>query len=443
MTLAEIRARLKVIATEMRALAERDLTEAEQREFDALLTERDSLEGKLQRMLEATRSAELSDRAENGFPCGPTSMSVRRHEPENCRDDFGTASDVAPVRASGCTFRMADGREVRSLRRGEPLTPRGASLPPIGEVLRAMITGDSRNLGPAEARAAVANVDAKGGHLLTPAMSSMFIDLARSASVVEKAGATVLPLETSETILARLESDATAHWVGEMQAATSSDPGFSKITLRPRTLVAVVPISVELCEDSQNAAALIEQALQRSLAAEVDRCVLNGAGKKGEILGITLTTGVNEETSVGTPDSYDEIADAVTSILEANYDGELSNLSWIQHPTIAGIYAKLVTGTELQPLQPGPWVAPLKRLHTTSLPTTTALVGDFSQVVLGMRTSGVRVEVFDAGTATDASGTTVNAITQLAKFIRAYIRMDCCIMRPTWMTKLTGITTGE
>lgn len=435
----ELIARLKEISERMNVLAHQDsCTEDEQNEFDALAAEYERRQQQLDRFNAALRATEdAANRELRNSPVPRDGVQM-----ELCGPDGRSRYGNAPASGRGIAFRTADGREVRSLARGEPLTPRGFDGPSVGELLRSMLTGNPEHVAHCDARAAVSNVNTQGGALLTPAMSSRFIDLARAASVVEKAGATVLPLETGETILAKLDSDATGHWIPEMGPISASEPGFNRIVLRPRTLAALVPVSIELAEDSQNAASLIEETLQRALAAELDRVVLLGKGSEGEPRGITMTAGVNEESSVGTPDSYDEVADAVTAILEANYDGEISDLAWVQNPTIAGIYAKLVTENEGQPLQPGPWVAPLKRLHTTNLPTHTALVGSFREVILGMRTTGVKVQVFDCGSATSAAGVTTTAPSQLAKFIRAYWRVDSCIMRPAWMTKMTGITTG-
>ena len=94
-----------------------------------------------------------------------------------------------------------------------------------------------------------------------------------------------------------------------------------------------------------------------------------------------------------------------------------------------------------------PWVSQLKRLYTTSLPITegtgadsVSIVGDFGQMVLGVRTSGVNIRILDSGTATDSSGITYAAESQLMRLIVAYLRMDVAILRPSWFCVLSGIT---
>ena len=90
----------------------------------------------------------------------------------------------------------------------------------------------------------------------------------------------------------------------------------------------------------------------------------------------------------------------------------------------------------------------LQRYYTTNMTLTTTnspndyemVVGDFSQLVIGARTGGVRIEVLDQGTVTDSDSTSWNATTQLLRHIRAYMRVDVGLLRPTWFTVLSGVT---
>ena len=67
------------------------------------------------------------------------------------------------------------------------------------------------------------------------------------------------------------------------------------------------------------------------------------------------------------------------------------------------------------------------------------VVGDVSQVYVGMRTSGIRFQIFDAGEVKDQNGDSINAVSQMAKIIRVYLRADVATIRPTWLTKITGV----
>ena len=222
--------------------------------------------------------------------------------------------------------------ELRTLRSNELLYNGGEEPMHVGRCLVAALTGRPDRLNETERRAMLGGLDSSGGYLLNSPLSGIMVDLARSASVCIKAGAQTLPMTTSELYIAQLLTDPVSHWRAETVAVQSSDLAFGKVVLRPRTLVAIVPISIELLEDVQNAETIIQSALQNSMAAAVDLACLVGTGTAEQPLGIRNTVGVNTQTSVGTPADYSPFSAAVGDILTDNYPGDLSALSWILHP---------------------------------------------------------------------------------------------------------------
>jgi HK97 family phage major capsid protein len=186
--------------------------------------------------------------------------------------------------------------------------------------------------------------------------------------------------------------------------------------------------------------------MQAAMALALDRAILTGAGGEAQPRGIVNQTGVGTVAAVGTPTTYAKVNAAILDILTANYLDDPSTLAWIQHPRDAAVYNGL-TDTLGQPIRPTPWAASLQKYLTTSIPTTLgagaeslAIVGDFSQVLVGMRTSGVQMEVFNAGQADSAAGETINALSQAARWIRVYLRADVALVQPTWFAQMTGIT---
>ena len=125
----------------------------------------------------------------------------------------------------------------------------------------------------------------------------------------------------------------------------------------------------------------------------------------------------------------------------------MRDMAWISNPRDGATYDGLADTTG-QPLRPTPWAADLRRFSTTSISTTEGgggnesymRVGDFRQCLVGMRTSGINLEVLREGTVTDASGDSWNATTQLLRHVRAYMRVDVALLRPTWFTVLSGVT---
>ena len=350
---------------------------------------------------------------------------------------------------SGPTFRTGEGHIVRALTRNESFARQASfgeeQTPRIGDMLAAMITGRYDNVDRHAIQNAIGSNDSAGGYTLNPALSGQIIDLARSASVSLRAGAATLPMSTAELSIARLNSDPTAYWRPEGVAVNSTDVTFDRVTLRPKTLAAIIPVSLELLEDAANIGSFIESTLQAALGLKLDQAVLRGSGAESEPLGILNHPTINSVPTVGAIDDYQEITSAVGEIYADNYTGEPESLAWIMNPREGKKYDSLEDTTG-QPLQPTPWASKLKRLMTTSLLTTegggtdsSMIVGDFSQVVIGMRTSGVRIRIADDGTVFDGTNS-INATSQLMKFIVAYLRADVAILRPSWMCKLTGVS---
>ncbi len=309
----------------------------------------------------------------------------------------------------------------------------------IGECLTGILRGQPMNQQSG-------STDAAGGYLLTPELSTRFVDLARANSVCLKAGTPTLNMESRDVRIAKLTADATSVWRAEAAAVQSSEVTFGAVTLSAQTLACAVPISIELIEDSSNVAQLVQQTIMRAMGQKLDAAILEGSGSGAEPTGILNTSGINTVATVGTPTNYAEMTTAVKDLLVDNYAGDNSGLAWIAHPRDFATYDGLAdtTGQFLQPTQ---WVGDLQWFSTTELPTTdggssnesSMIVGDFSQVVLGMRTRGIQIRVSADGIANDGSSD-INATSQLLRWIIAYVRADVAVLRPDHFTALTGVT---
>ena len=133
----------------------------------------------------------------------------------------------------------------------------------------------------------------------------------------------------------------------------------------------------------------------------------------------------------------------------ANYQGDVSGLSWISSPRDVDLLSNLKTGisSDNTPLMMPERVKMLQHFQTTSVDTdegsgsdeSWSIIGDFSQCVVGMRTSGVNIRIASDGTVNDGSSD-INATSQLMRHVVAYMRADVALLRPTWFTVLSGIT---
>ena len=405
---------------------ERDFTDSEHTEFDGLMDEVGSqtkgtgLHGSLQKAeaRESERLAKLTPAHRQRYGSG---------------SEFLDITTGLPVRALSSSQRVSQ---------ADHISP--------GRVVASMLLNDPELLTHNEQEILAqqsGGSDTGGGYLLPSPVSERFVDLARSASVCMRAGAQTLAMDTSELSIARLTADASPVWREELVSVTSSDVSFDKIVLRPKVVAAIIPVSIELLEDAANAASIIESSLQAQLGLKLDQAILSGTGASAEPTGIRNHGDVNTITSVGTPANYSHLTSAIKSIFEANFDRELREVSWISNPRDGATYDGL-SDTTGQPLRPTPWAGDMRRFSTTSIATDEGagsnesymICGDFRQVLVGMRTSGVNLEVLREGTVTDSAGDSWNATTQLLRHVRAFMRVDVALLRPSWFTVLTGVT---
>lgn len=354
------------------------------------------------------------------------------------------------TKPSDLTFRDAHtGQSIKALAPHEQFSKSDPELN-VGRCLYSLATGDRDYLSKKEHSAiydSVGSDDTEGGYLIPPELGGAVVDLARSASVVTRAGAQTVRMNSRQMDLVRVTSDPTSYWRPEGVAVTASEPLFDKVSLRARTLAAVIPVSLEMMEDAANAPTILSNLLQESMAQALDSRAMLGTGAESQPLGVVNTAGIDSQTSVGTPTNYVETSASVQAIMTANFPGETSELSWVAHPRDWATYDGL-TDTTNQPLNPTPWAASLMRFSTTALPTTdgggsnesTMIVGHFPSMIIGMRTNGVRIRVLQSGTVTDSAGVTHNAAANLEVLIVAYLRADVAVIRPTWFSKLTGVT---
>ena len=63
-----------------------------------------------------------------------------------------------------------------------------------------------------------------------------------------------------------------------------------------------------------------------------------------------------------------------------------------------------------------------------------SVIGDFREMLFGMRTSGIVLRRLPAGQVIDQQNVTHNAPAELKEFLVAYLRADVAILRPTWFT---------
>ena len=266
-----------------------------------------------------------------------------------------------------------------------------------GGLLRAMLVGAKTD---AERRALSEGSNGAGGFTVPDILSASMIDRLRSQSVLTRAGARTVPLVSDTNYVARVASDPTTYWRAENAEVTASDPSFERITLAPKSLMALVKCSRELLEDSLNMEQMLPQIIAAAMALEVDRAGLFGTGSSDQPTGLTgLSIGqvaVNAKLSAYAGGSYGPLVAARTAILTANA-GEPTAI--ILHPREDGALVGLRNGSG-DPAQAPAKIAAIPQLTTTTIPVnggagtneSSIVVGNFNHMLIGLRNS-LRIEV--------------------------------------------------
>jgi HK97 family phage major capsid protein len=256
-----------------------------------------------------------------------------------------------------------------------------------------------------------------GSAVVPTVWASNIIDRARNLSQVINAGAQLVPMDANQVKIGRLTTDPTAGFRAEGTAVTASDPVFDNVTLTAKTLSALVVGSIEWFQDSPNVDQVVQEAIAKAIATELDLVALFGGQTTGAEVG---ATGLNR-TFANPPNPTGILAgllaQAASSVLGGGANGTTQTAAtfWneiidvalqptlfnevptavIWSPTAAKFYAKVYDTTN-QPLNRPPILDPFRFLTTAQIPSamtqgtsttnqTDVFAGDFSQVIIGQR----------------------------------------------------------
>lgn len=334
---------------------------------------------------------------------------------------WGTNAKAVPVLAKGESFGagLSDGRSA------------GYGF---GDYVAAMVRGTENH----DIRAALSEgTDSAGGYTVPTRLMTQLIDAMRAKTSVIQAGAQTVRLDTQKTNIARLASDPSAAWRLEAGTVAESDPTFEQVQFNARSLAVLVKVSREVLDDTVNLNEALMNAFAKSMAVETDRVCLFGTGTAPEPRGVVNTTNVGS-VSMGTNGAA--LADwskVLDTILELKQDNANDPTAMILAPrtwrTIEGF-----VDSQGQPLRAPQSIERIPRLVSTTVPVnqtqgtannaSTIVLGDFMQMMLGVR-SELRIEVLREK----------YADTLQYGFI-AHLRFDVQLAHPQSFAKLIGIT---
>lgn len=253
----------------------------------------------------------------------------------------------------------------------------------LGDVVRATILGDRASLGHDENG---------GGYTVSTQVAAGVLDLARSKSVLSRAGMQMATMTSSELRMPRLLADPVFEIKAENQAFDEDTTmEFGALVFHPVLIGTFITMSRELAEDSSNFERIVEEALANSFAVTMDRFPLLGASGGGTRVGLLDDPAIGETGSTGSL-TWAKIAAEATTIRGLNHEPGTVLL----HPAKRDVVLDTTATGSGEWLGPPPSLANVQVLDSTSITSTKGLVGDFTKLILAVR-SGPIIESTQVG----------------------------------------------
>ncbi|QCO21735.1 phage major capsid protein [Acinetobacter cumulans] len=358
MNLTELLEKRSSTVSQMKALADaaakanRDLTDEENTQFEKLKTEERSIQAQIDRV-EYLRSLERSAPAD--------------HVGDSHNKDFEKLKrsvSVQNIIQAQITGRSLSGAELEYNKEAEKRSGKkaqGAFIP-----FDALETRATNNTTTA-AELVAANHRPQD-----------YIGALRSSNIVRQMGVRTLTGLSGDVVIPKFGTGLSLGWVGEEEAVPESNMSFDAITLTPKHTGGKTEMSRQLIQQSSpDIESLIREDLSFLVAKNIDEAILAGTGVK-DPLGILNTIGVLTGT---TPATWAEVLQLIQQIEDEN----ITNLQWLAtsalKTTLAGIEKSTGTG---QYLYQNGQVGELPFKVSANMPAKTAILGDFSQVLLGV-----------------------------------------------------------
>ena len=211
--------------------------------------------------------------------------------------------------------------------------------------------------------------------------SDQYIEPLRNELLARKLGVRVLTGLTSDVAIPKHGTGVTSGWVSENEALTASDIALSNVNLKPKHVGALSEMSRQLIQQSSpDIEDLLRADLSYAIAKEIDTALIKGAGIK-DPKGILNTAGIQTQ-SLATLDWV-----GINAMLEKL---ELANAhsmgaSWLMNPTVktklkTTLKAAGIAGYMLENGKIDEYAA----YSTNQTPASTLILGDWSQVLLGI-----------------------------------------------------------
>ncbi|MGV7194302.1 phage major capsid protein [Xanthomonas axonopodis] len=226
-----------------------------------------------------------------------------------------------------------------------------------------------------------ANTTATAPELIaTQHRADLYIGPLRNSLLVQRLGVRTLTGLTGNVSIPKAGAGLSSGWVAEGQPLPESQMDFESVTLTPRHVGGITEMSRQLIQQSAPAIEdLVREELSFAVASAIDKSIIAGTGANGQPQGIIGRTGVLTVTEL--PGSWSAVLDIEQKLAALN----ITPSGWYTSPGILTTLRKVLKA----PSAGSDYVATTARIgelpvaSSNAAPTNTAILGDWSQVLLG------------------------------------------------------------
>lgn len=215
--------------------------------------------------------------------------------------------------------------------------------------------------------------------IATQHRADQYIGPLRDSLLVQRLGVRTLSGLTGNVSIPKAGTGLSVGWVEEGQALPESQMDFESVTLTPHHVGGITEMSRQLIQQSSPAIEdLVRQDLSWAIAHAVDAAIIAGTGTGGQPLGIINRTGVQE---AALPADWDDVL-AIEQMLAAI---NVNPTGWYTSPAVMtalrGILKAPTAGSDY--IATAGRIGELPAASSNAAPVDTAILGDWSQVLLG------------------------------------------------------------
>lgn len=216
--------------------------------------------------------------------------------------------------------------------------------------------------------------------------ADLFVDGFRRALISQRLGVRILTGLSGNLSIPKRGSGTSVAWIAENTPLPETGMDFDSMTMTPRHVGAITELSRQLImQSSPDVETLIREDLARAVAEAVDTALINGGATAVEPTGILRASGTLQGSMAGP--TWAQILAAIGLLEDNNVPGEWR---WLFSPKAARVLRGTAkNAANLEYLMEENRVGELPALSTSFVPDAdsthgTAIVGDFSQVMIGI-----------------------------------------------------------